>query len=266
LKSVVKKKIVKVENSSRISFFDNIIVEEPLDIYINSSNQPAIVTMRTPGEDDILALGLLYSNETINNFDDVSKIEKTTPDSIRISIPGHTADNLPTIITHSSCGLCNGRSWEEVSSHSLYPIFDKSKTVEVGIIKIAPTLLNDNNDDFSLTGGNHKVGLLSFEGHLEMSYEDVGRHNAFDKLLGQCLVRKLLPLSSYIAVLSGRCSYELCLKAWQGGIPIIISKGAPTSKAFELADAAGITLIGFAKENSFNIYTHPYRVRHEKAS
>lgn len=264
MKSVVKKEIVKVKNSSRISFFDDIIVEEPLEIFINHSRQPAIVTMRTPGDDVMLTLGLLFSNETICKYDDVLRIKMSTDHSIRVFIPDHQLKDHAPIFTNSSCGLCNARSWDDISSHSLYPVFDKSKSVGVDIIHLAPSMLISEQDDFALTGGNHKVGLLAFDGCLVTSYEDVGRHNAFDKVLGSCLAKSLLPLSDYIAVLSGRCSYEMCLKAWQGGIPLIVSKGAPTSKAQELADAVGITLIGFASQDSFNIYSHPHRISYEE--
>jgi FdhD protein len=263
LKSVVKKEIEQYSKSSRTTVLDHLVIEEPLDIYINNDLVPAFITMRTPGDDELLALGLLFSTEVITNYDNVAEIVQTSTHNIKIFIPNHKESINQTIVTNSSCGLCNGRSWEEIASHSFYPVFDKSVSILTQVILSAADKLVSDGDDFSMTGGNHKVALIDFEGKLKVSYEDVGRHNAFDKIIGYCLKNHFLPLSKFIAVLSGRCSYEMCLKAWQSGIPVIISKGAPTSKAVELADAVGITLIGFASSQRFNIYSHAYRIHND---
>lgn len=263
MKSVVKREIKRVTRSSQLTVLDDVIVEEPLEILINVSKVPLLVTMRTPGMDKQLTLGLLFSLSVIHHIDEVISFKQLNENKVQVHLRSEVSIEPKRLTTNSSCGMCNGNTWEEVTSHSSFPIFDKSITVREKIVAAAHKSLLGIEDDFNFTGGNHKVNLLNFRGQLLVSAEDVGRHNALDKVIGQCLKEESLPLKSAMLVLSGRCSYEMCQKAWLAGAPIVISRGAPTSKAIELADAAGITLVGFARAKSFNIYTHPYRIINE---
>ncbi len=220
--------------------------------------------MRTPGDDMNLSLGLLYSLGIIAKASDVESYKVINDHQLIIYLI-HT--NIPEAKIHSSfssCGICNSQSWEEVNFHSIFPVFDKAIRFSSNTIHQSHIKLTESDDYFSLTGGNHKVALWSEKENKIFVAEDVGRHNALDKVIGKCISGNLLPLKNYIAILSGRCSFEMCQKTWLAGIPIIVSRGAPTSKAIELADNAGITLIGFARSESFNVYTHPYRIENER--
>lgn len=262
MRSVNQNKITRFRLNRTEEVLDYVVVEEPLEIFLNDSREAFLVTMRTPGQDHFLTLGLLYSMGMIGHDPNLS-FTQTTDNQVRIRGVAMSDEKAGTIHQYSSCGLCNRPSWDDVSIHSNFPVYDRQFKVKVSEILKCNDILRDFNDDFEKTGGNHKVVFYNPTTGSKFFSEDVGRHNAFDKVVGQCISEKLLPLSGIISILSGRCSYEMCQKSWLAGIPIIVSLGAPTSKAIELAENSGVTLIGFLKENSFNIYSHAYRISHE---
>ena len=263
MESVIKRQIIKYKGGSYEHVRDQIIVEEPLEIFFNLSKVPSLVTMRTPGMDIALTHGLLFTMGLIGPQSKL-RFSSSSSDTIRVHCSGLREENISAALQNSSCGLCNRASWEEVSEHSIFPIYKKDIRFEADVILNSPQLLNLSQGHFHKTGGNHKISLIDLHGNLICEAEDVGRHNALDKVVGQCLSKSLLPLSEHIVILSGRCSYEMCQKTWLAGIPVIIALGAPTSKAIELAESAGITLIGFTKSDRFNIYCHPERIIYEK--
>lgn len=274
LKSIIQHKIVKVKNQQAdAEEDDHIVVEEPLEILVNYVDQekkfdPLLVTMRTPGDDKDLVVGILFSNGIMHSKAQLLQFQYLESSDVKtkvlISISGERKNLNQAGYINSSCGVCNFETWEDVQQHSAYPILDSSFSVSKSTLFSAISSVNESHDVFMQTGGNHKVSILNEEGHCILTAEDVGRHNAFDKIIGKAILSAGMPLADTIALLSGRCSFEMCQKAWLAGIPIIASLGAPTSKAIALAEDVGITLIGFLKSNSFNIYSHSYRIKDER--
>ncbi len=262
MRSIVKKEIIRYRTSTFEDVVDCIVQEEPLEIYLNSSKSPLLVTMRTSGSDEDLCLGLLFNMGILTQSDSYHILEHGD-NAIRIKLSGEIDVRPASFYTSSSCGLCNRPSWEDASFHSLYPIYQKDFFVNSKLILKCFSTISEKGDTFHQTGGNHKITLMQADASILAEAEDVGRHNAFDKVVGHCIKNQLLPLRKSIAILSGRCSYEMCQKAWLAGIPIIACLGAPTSKAVDLAEASGITLIGFLKKDSYNIYSHSYRINRE---
>lgn len=258
--SVLKKEIDRYRHTSYECVEDDIVVEEPLEVFLNYDNTPLLVTMRTPGKDEELVLGLLFTMGIFDYQSRFSFIPSASPNSIRIYQEEFSSINTSTVFQNSSCGLCNRASWEDINQHSLFPVFNKAFKVSTDVILQCSSLISTSFGQFQSTGGCHRITIIDHKAQIVCEAEDVGRHNAFDKVLGQCIKKKALPLENQVAILSGRCSYEMCQKAWLAGIPIVVSLGAPTSKAIEHAEQAGVTLVGFAKADSFNIYAHPQRI------
>lgn len=252
------------------SFEDHIIVEQPLEIFIYSTEDkiqeksPFATTMRTPGRDKELCIGLLYSLGIIDNASNIIgfkyKLVNDEKTEVLITInKSFEKESLGTYI-NSSCGICNTQSLEDVSMHSPYPIQRQDFKIKHTDILNCFHCIHTDRDLFSQTGGNHKVCLIDNKGIKLFSAEDVGRHNAMDKVIGWAITNENLPLSQHMALLSGRCSFEMGQKAWLAGIPIIASLGAPSTLAIELAENVGITLIGFLKEDGFNVYSGAERI------
>ncbi len=262
--------VKKVVGNSIIDFSDILSIEEPLEIRVAYQDLESevvkniSVTMRTPGNDKDLALGFLFTENIISSVDDVDSVESFASELgelniIQVNLSKGSKPNLKNtdrnFYTTSSCGVCGKSSIESIKTVSPF------KTMEREKIELSPTLfyqlplkLKKAQDDFSSTGGIHASGLFDFSGELVSLREDVGRHNALDKLIGFALSQNQLPLNQHMLLLSGRASFELIQKAVMAGITIIASIGAPSSLAVELAQENDITLIGFLKENRFNIY------------
>jgi len=274
---VTTKNIVKVIGADVSEQSDLLVVEEPLEIRLgygkttNRLQKSLAVTMRTPGNDEELAVGFLYSENLISHKDDVINVkpcvDKKTGELLENVVRVELSPTLVVDIkklsrnfyTTSSCGVCGKTSLELVEQTCSLEI-PKSFTVSQELIKSLPEKLNSDQLIFGRTGGLHATAIFNKTGDLEMVREDVGRHNAFDKVVGHLFLKEELPLFYKIALVSGRTSFELLQKAAMAGLPILCSIGAPSSLAVKLAEEFNITLIGFLSQNNFNIYTYPERV------
>jgi FdhD protein len=234
---------------------DRVAVEEPLEIRIGGT--PVAVTMRTPGHDEELALGFCLSEglrpESARVPDDLAA------NTIDVDAGGFDAARLQrSFYTSSSCGVCGKGALEAVAVEA--PRVDSQLRVPVGIIASLPDRLREEQATFAATGGLHATGLFAADGTLLCSREDVGRHNAFDKVVGRAFLDGLLPLAEHVLCVSGRLSFELVQKAAVAGCPILVAVGAPSSLAVELAGDRGVTLCGFVRGGSVNVYTEPWRI------
>ena len=235
---------------------ETVAVEEPLEIHING--QPWITTMRTPGHDRELALGLLYSEGLLADLIDVDSI--SVEDNVvliegQISIDGHTRG----FVRSSSCGVCGRASLDAIMARHPPAIPTEGFTISEGDVGVLLGRLRSMQSVFETTGGVHAVALFSENAEITELAEDVGRHNAMDKIVGRTLNH--LPLSNHGFLLSGRVSFEMVQKAVMAGSPCIIAIGAPTTLAIDLARQHGITLIGFARDMRFNVYTGSWRLK-----
>lgn len=233
---------------------DAVAVEEPLEIRVDGD--PLAVTMRTPGHDEELALGFLYGEGLIDGPRKAGPTEDFAANTVEISGPLTDEPGQRNFYTTSSCGVCGKGALEQVAVHSA-PI-PEGPTVPRALIAGLPDGLVQPG--FERTGGLHAAGLFDARGELLVSREDVGRHNAMDKVIGRALLDGLLPLSERILCVSGRLSFELVQKAAVAGAPILVGVGAPSSLAISLSDARNITLCGFARGSRVNVYTHAERI------
>lgn len=261
------------ESPSSRPVSDDVIVEEPLEIRLGFTRRgkhrqkPVSITMRTPGDDFELALGFLYGEKILSSPSQVREVvhcgDGANENVVRVELARDVEVDLTRLqrnfYTTSSCGVCGKSSLEALEVTGYDPI-ESSCTVSSEVLGALPDALRQDQSLFSRTGGLHAVGLFEMDGSLAALREDVGRHNAMDKLVGWAFQNARLPLDQHIAVLSGRASFELVQKAVAASIPIVAAVGAPSSLAIELADRFGITLAGFVREQRLNIYTHPERV------
>ena len=249
---------------------DPVAVEEPLEIRINGES--FLVTMRTPGDDIDLVHGLLHSEGLIREAADIRLARYCAgsgPDGVNTynvldisladGVPAPIAAARRSVVTTSACGICGATSIDQVLRQSRYA-FSQDLRVPAALIRSAPLLLRGQQRAFAKTGGLHAAGLLSVDGTMRCVREDVGRHNAVDKVVGWALRQGRLPLAEIILVVSGRASYELTQKAVLAGIPVLVAVSAPSSLAIDLAAHAGLTLLGFVRGESMNVYTHPQRI------
>ena len=232
---------------------DEVAVEEPLEIRVDG--RPLAVTMRTPGEDEELALGFLYGEGLIDGPRDASPtLELNT---VEVEGPLAREPSARAFYTSSSCGVCGKGALEEVAVHA--PRAPAGPTVARDLLAALPDRLKQPT--FARTGGLHATGLFTPAGELLAVREDVGRHNAMDKVIGWALRHGVTPLHPNILCVSGRLSFELVQKAAVAGAPVLVGVGAPSSLAIRLAHDQGITLAGFARGGRVNVYTHVGRVR-----
>ena len=249
-------KLTRVKEDSEYEDEDFVAVEEPLHIRVCVDDcETFAVIMRTPGDDEVLSLGFLFSEGVINHIEDVRKIEKVGENEVEVWLRKRLNVKSRDLIVNSSCGIC-GRAF-------LYVISTLKSTMSVSkeVIFSLPEKLRESQRAFSITGGLHAAALFSSNGELIYLFEDVGRHNAVDKVVGRLLMDKRIPLNEGILQVSGRLGYEIVVKGIKAGIPIICGISAPTSLAIELAEGAGVTLIGFLRGRSFNVYSHKERVK-----
>lgn len=251
---------------------DILVVEEPLEIRVTYPKKGSIVeksiavTMRTPGMDEALAAGFLFTEGVIKDYKSVKKVEKVSFDSQTVLVElkekalneGIQSDRQ--FFMSSSCGICGKGSIESVRTQSPYPANPDTILISSVIFMQLPKAIQEYQKTFERTGGLHAAALFTLEGELVYLTEDIGRHNAVDKLIGHCWLQGLLPLENYILLLSGRGGFELIQKAYMAGVKIVASIGAPSSLAVEMAKEAGMTLIGFLKAERMNIYSGKQRV------
>ena len=235
---------------------ESVAVEEPLEIHVNG--QPWVTTMRTPGHDRELALGLLYTEGILDNIVDVESI--IVDDNVvliegQITIDGHTRG----FVRSSSCGVCGRASLDAIMARHPPAISPDGFMIDTTTIETLLNQLRSEQSLFDSTGGVHAVAIFNEHSAITDLAEDVGRHNAMDKIIGRSIEQ--LPLSNLGFLLSGRVSFEMVQKAVMAGSPCIVAIGAPTTLAIELARQHGITLVGFARESRFNVYTGAWRLK-----
>ncbi|MBN1530043.1 MAG: formate dehydrogenase accessory sulfurtransferase FdhD [Thermoleophilaceae bacterium] len=233
---------------------DEVAVELPLEIRLNGD--PVAVTMRTPGHDFELAAGFLFGEGIVEVAPEVGLAEDLAANVVEVRAEGAVTPAARRFYTTSSCGICGKGALEEVEA--IAPRIEGGPTIERDLLASLPDRLRQPG--FDRTGGLHATGLFDAAGELLTVREDVGRHNAMDKVVGEALLGGRVPLAAGILCVSGRLAFELVQKAARAGAPILVGVGAPTSLAVELADDRGLTLAGFARGGRVNVYTHPLRV------
>jgi FdhD protein len=224
-------------------------------------------TMRTPGEDENLAVGLLYGEGIINSRSDVDAVESSTrrPNVVNVRLRPEVPMEVQTAARRfsagSSCGVCGTTGLDAAIARAAAARIRGSRELELALLLALPERMRAAQSKFSGTGGVHASALFDYSGDLISVAEDVGRHNAFDKLIGESLLADRLPLEDRLILLSGRASFELVQKALRAGVSVLAAIGAPSSLAVNLAMASGLTLVGFLKEKHCNVYSSPQRLR-----
>jgi FdhD protein len=252
-----------------VSHVDDVAAtEEPLDVRLHGTSFATI--MRTPGEDRALAAGFLLSERIIRSSADLGAVEHCRhPDEtkahhvVNVFLLGDAAARVPAILEHrrsvianSSCGVCGRATIDELRA-DIAPL-ELGPSIDVAVIRTLPRRLRDRQSTFARTGGLHGAAAFAADGTLRGAAEDVGRHNAVDKVIGTLLLDDAA--AADVLMVSGRTSFEIVQKAWLGRIPVVAAISAPTSLAVELAQEAGITLLGFVRDDNLNIYSHPQRI------
>ena len=236
---------------------DEVAVEEPLEIRVDG--EPLAVTMRTPGHDEELALGFLHGEGLIHGVRGAGPPADLAVNTVEVAGPLEHEPSRRSFFTSSSCGVCGKGALEEVAVHAgtLPDTFTVARDLLAGL----PDRLREHQPGFARTGGLHATGLFTPAGELVCTREDVGRHNAMDKVVGWSLAAGLTPLHDHVLCVSGRLSFELVQKAAVAGAPVLVGVGAPTSLAVQLATDRNLTLVGFARGDRVNIYAGSHRVR-----
>ena len=273
-----KYKVLKFKKNKFENIDDLISIEEPLEISLRYEDQnnwvtsSLTVTMRTPGHDEDLVRGFLYNEQIIQKISEIDNIESfgdkvgkyNIQNKIRITLNNSKNINISKIkkdfITNSSCGVCGKSSLDALEIIKKEKTLNSDPKLTKEIIIQSPKILRNNQSEFSKTGGIHASGLFSSDGKLISLREDVGRHNALDKLIGDALNINLIKPKKQFITCSGRLNFELVQKVLMTNIGLMIGVGAPTSLAIDLANRFDMTLIGFVKEDSFNIYTNNQKV------
>ncbi len=274
----IKYNITKLKGSNRQEVQDNISVEEPLEMSLkfkvqNKWNTENIsITMRTPGNDEDLISGFLYDERIIENINEIEKIEKkgevvgdyNLQNKIEATI--NNTKNLDigkikrNFVTNSSCGVCGKTSLDSIEVIKNNKVDLSFPKINYDIILKSPEFLRSNQSEFSKTGGIHASALIDNNGKVIAIREDVGRHNALDKLIGHSLKTKTIEPKNQFIACSGRLNFELVQKALMSNIGLMAGVGAPTSLAIDLAKRFDMTLVGFVKSDSFNIYSNKERI------
>ena len=264
-------RILRTGLDSQVEKNDRVAVEAPLEYLLH---HPALglepvsfgTTMRTPGDDEYLAAGLLYGEGIVNHPDDIEVIESSTrrPNVVNVRLRPDVQMEIQTATRRfsagSSCGVCGTTGLDAAIARAAATRIADTGPIGLPLLLGLPERMREAQAKFGDTGGIHAAALFDFSGNLLTVAEDVGRHNAFDKLVGECLMLGRLPLKEHIILLSGRASFELVQKALRSGVSILAAIGAPSSLAVNLAVASGMTLVGFLREKHFNLYSSPQRI------
>ena len=255
---------------------DILATEEPMEILLRAgeTQQTVAITMRTPGSDYELAAGFLYNEGILHHKDEITGMtycvdgNQQEYNSLRIQLK---ADSMPELhqlerhfFTNSACGVCGSTMLEDIEKRNL-PALPSGPAITPDLITSLPEKLRAAQDLFETTGGLHAAALFNAEGNLLAIREDVGRHNALDKLIGWGLLNNQLPFHNKVLMVSGRASYELLQKSFSAGISVFCAVSAPSSLAVEVAERFGITLIGFLRGDHFNVYTGIERIKKAEA-
>ncbi len=234
---------------------DAVAVEEPLEIRI--AGEPVAVTMRTPGHDEELALGFCVTEGLAPSS--ASLPDDLAANTVEVEASGFDPERMRRhFYTSSSCGVCGKGAIEAVQVGA--PRVESELTIPADVVATLPERLRDAQRVFAVTGGLHATGLFDAAGQLQCVREDVGRHNAMDKVVGWAFGRNMLPLSANVLCVSGRLSFELVQKAAVAGCPVLVAVGAPSSLAIELAVDRGVTLCGWVREGRLSVYSEPWRI------
>ena len=264
-------RVLRLGLDTREEIEDRVAVEAPLELQLH---HPALglepvsfgATMRTPGDDELLAAGLLYGEGIVNHVSDIDAIEASTrrPNVVNVRLRAHVRLEVQTpaqrFSAGSSCGVCGTTGLDAAIARAAAIRIPSTGQADLAVLLALPDRMRKEQSRFGDTGGIHAAALFDFSGNLLGIAEDVGRHNAFDKLVGENFLGDRLPLSEHIVILSGRASFELVQKALRAGVAILAAIGAPSSLAVNLATASGVTLAGFLKETHCNIYSNPQRL------
>jgi len=271
--SVAHIRMKKVSVNELLDADDELAVEEPLEINVLYDGQGTTVqkcisvTMRTPGNDEELGVGFLFTEGIIQKREEVSEVSAIpfADNKVLITLSKNKQPLLQNVernfYTTSSCGVCGKSGIDAIRTVSLYKNDADEICLEAGLFYRLDDVLRKQQAVFESTGGLHASALFGLDGNFMMLREDVGRHNALDKVIGAAFLNDQLPLCNAILLLSGRASFELVQKAAMAGIKIIAAVGAPSSLAVQLAEETGITLIGFLRNQRFNIYSGGHRIR-----
>ncbi|MEU9793128.1 formate dehydrogenase accessory sulfurtransferase FdhD [Streptomyces sparsogenes] len=269
-----RRRVIRIRDGAISARADTLVAEEPLEIRLDG--KPLAITMRTPGDDFALAAGFLVSEGVLGRADELANIvycAGATEDGVNtynvvdvklapgVPVPDITLER--NVYTTSSCGLCGKASLDAVRTTARWPVGDdENNPVRIAPETLAalPDRLRSAQRVFDRTGGLHAAALFTPEGRLLDVREDVGRHNAVDKLIGRALQQGLLPLSGAVLLVSGRASFELAQKAVMAGIPVLAAVSAPSSLAVDLAAETGLTLVGFLRGASMNVYAGEHRL------
>ena len=271
-------KVYKFKSNNLDNFDDHISIEEPLEIIIKYKDKEIwvektiSVTMRTPGDDEDLVRGFLFNEKVVEKIDYIEKIETSGQTSEqyglknKITVTINNSDNIDinkikrNFLTNSSCGVCGKSSLDALEIIKKDKILKSNPKISKEVLMNSTNRLRQNQSEFSKTGGIHASGLFTSQGDIVAIKEDVGRHNALDKLIGYALKENLLNNNTQFLACSGRLNFDLVQKALMANIGILIGVGAPTSLAIDLANKFDMTLVGFVKGDSFNIYSNKERI------
>lgn len=262
--------VLRVRDGARDAGRDQVATEAPLEIRLHG--QRFVLTMRTPGDDPALAAGFLLSEGVIGSRDDLAAVAQPQPGDghaepgvVDVVLRGVALARLPEtlagrrhVTATSACGVC-GRPSADALEFAAAPV-DAAWRIPAAVLTRMPGALRTHQAVFDQTGGLHAAGVFTVEGRLVEMAEDVGRHNAVDKVFGRLLLQGALPLSSHVLCVSGRASFELVQKAVRAGVGMLVAVSAPSSLAVELARSRNLTLAGFVRDGGCNVYTHPHRV------
>jgi FdhD protein len=261
----VEHRVTRWDNGTTSERRDELAIEEPLEIRVRG--RAISITMRTPGRDDELAAGFLFSEGVVHRRADILKIEPCDKNEFGNTIDVLLAPDVSVdfarltrhVFASSSCGIC-GKATIDSILHDDPPI-ESNIVIEASRIAQLPATMHAEQQTFHRTGGLHAAGLFDLDGKLIVLREDVGRHNAVDKVIGYALMHDLVPLDRCVLLVSGRASFEIMQKSLAARVPIIAAVSAPSSLAVAFAERSGQTLIGFVRDGRMNLYTHRQRIR-----
>ncbi len=266
----VRTRIRAVDGEHVRDRYDSVATEEPLQIRLTAGGrtETVAITMRTPGADFELAAGFLAGENILAGPDDVTSVRYCVDDdqlynTVTVDLTARELPDLAALERHfftsSACGVCGAASLDALATRGLGMVGDGT-SLTADTLRSLPEALRRAQGVFDSTGGLHAAGLFAADGSLLAVREDVGRHNAVDKLVGRALLDGALPLADRLLMVSGRASFEICQKAVAAGVPVVAAVSAPSSLAVDTCERFGVTLVGFLRGERFNVYTHPERL------